>query len=144
MESVPFNVNSDVTPKSLKGQSIVFPVELQINTKLRTMEELKEKVVGCLEHFLKELHAKEPSLNSNFYNKKCRSNCVPQEHDVAMVKDESLKKEDRMGVITKVHTNTVTLRFSNGFRNEYPNNKVYLICRPPKNLMLMDAEPIDQ
>ena len=140
MESVPYEANSNVTPKSLRGQSIVFPLELQTETNLKTMSAVKEKVVDSLELFLKDLHAKESSLNSNFYNKKCRSNCVPAIHDVAMVKDESLKKEDRIAVVTAVNTNTVTLRFSNGRSNEYPNNKVFLICRPPKALQLMDSE----
>ena len=40
--------------------------------------------------------------------------------------------------------NTVTIRFGNGFRNEYPNNKVYLICRPPKKIMIMDDEEMNQ
>ena len=144
IETVPYDLHSDLTPKALKGMSVVFPLELQIDTNLKSMEEVKEKVVGCLEHFLKELHAKESALNSNFYNKKCRSNCVPKENDIAMVKDESLKKEDRLGMVTKVNANTVKIRFSNGFSNEYPNSKVYLVCRPPKKLMLMDSQDIDQ
>ena len=139
MESIPFDNNSDITPKSLRGQSIVFPIEMQVETSLKSMETVKEKVVACLEEFLKELHYKEKSLNTYFYNKKCRNNCKPQVKDVAMVKDEGLGQKDRIGIITQVNSNTVKMRFSNGFENTYPNSKVYLLCRPPKEIKMIDS-----
>ena len=133
LESIPYQNESTLCPKLVKGQSITLPLELYVETdKFKFFQTTKKHMVHTLQYFLKLLQTSHLNKPNFFYNTTTHGRHTPMVDDVVMVKAKSdFESKNKIGIVVKVDTGRklVSVKFSNGHTTTFPSEALVMLCR---------------
>ena len=135
IELTPFDkTKGTLCARDFRGASLVAPIELVNDPdKSKLFRTCMVPMVNAVKEAIKTIQQSPFHTNSFYYNVlKKDSRSDPRVRDVCLVLDKSLGDNTRFGIIVKVNRTSVTVRFPDGHQQDYSNESVVLLVRPPK------------